>query len=99
MKQETKIAAAIMLLMESGYTVSKGRAKEATRAPMAPHMEVADPSKAMNVPEFMARYRVGRTITYEEINSGALQTYKVGRRRYISERAAAAWQESQEQAG
>lgn len=44
------------------------------------------------VPQFIAAYKVGRTKTYEEIESGRLTTYKVGRNRYISSRAASEWQ-------
>lgn len=44
------------------------------------------------VPQFIDAFKVGRTTTYEEISSGRLATYKVGRRRYISTRAAAEWQ-------
>lgn len=42
--------------------------------------------------QFIDSYKVGRTITYEEIASGRLATYKVGRRRYISAHAAQEWQ-------
>lgn len=57
-----------------------------------------DGPKAMTVPEFIARFKVGRTVAYAEIGSGRLQTYKVGRRRYISERAANEWQTKSESA-
>lgn len=47
---------------------------------------------AYTIPEFIGHFKVGRTSTYEEISNGRLATYKVGRRRYISARAAAEWQ-------
>ena len=47
---------------------------------------------AFSIPEFLANFKMGRTTVYEEIGSGRLQTYKVGRRRYISAHAAADWQ-------
>ena len=49
-------------------------------------------SKAFSVREFEKAYGVGHTKIFEEIKSGRLTTYKVGRRRYISEHAADAWQ-------
>ncbi len=48
--------------------------------------------QAFTIPEFISHLKIGRTKTYEEIASGRLETYKVGRRRYISARAAADWQ-------
>ena len=48
--------------------------------------------QAFTIPEFIGRFKVGRTSAYEEIGSGRLATYKVGRRRYISAHAAAEWQ-------
>jgi len=42
--------------------------------------------------QFIDSFKVGRTNTYQEISSGRLATYKVGRRRYISGRAAEDWQ-------
>jgi hypothetical protein len=54
--------------------------------------------RAFTIPQFLANYKVGRTRTYEEIESGRLATYKVGRRRYISARAAEEWQRQLEQA-
>lgn len=47
---------------------------------------------AFSIPEFLANFKVGRTTAYEEIGSGRLATYKVGRRRYVSAHAAADWQ-------
>lgn len=49
-------------------------------------------TKAFTIDEFTDTYKVGRTIAYEEIASGRLKTYKLGRRRYISANAAADWQ-------
>ena len=48
--------------------------------------------QAFTIPEFIGHFKIGRTSAYEEIGSGRLATYKVGRRRYISARAAADWQ-------
>ena len=48
--------------------------------------------KALTVKEFEHGYRVGHTKTAEEIRSGRLASYKLGRRRYISDHAAAEWQ-------
>lgn len=48
--------------------------------------------QAFTIPEFIGTFKVGRTTTYEEIGSGRLATYKVGRRRYISAHAATDWQ-------
>ena len=47
---------------------------------------------AYTIPEFIGHFKVGRTTAYEEISTGRLATYKVGRRRYISAHAAAEWQ-------
>ncbi|MBW0170734.1 MAG: helix-turn-helix domain-containing protein [Hydrogenophaga sp.] len=47
---------------------------------------------AYTVEQFIGATKVGRTKAYEEIASGRLATYKVGRRRYISAHAAADWQ-------
>ena len=44
--------------------------------------------QTFTIPQFITTYKVGRTKTYEEIESGRLTTYKVGRNRYISARAA-----------
>jgi hypothetical protein len=52
----------------------------------------------ITIPQFIAAYKLGRTKTYEEIESGRLATYKVGRNRYISARAALEWQQSLEAA-
>ena len=56
---------------------------------------LADPEDgalgAMSIPDFISRYKVGRTVVYALIDSGELATYKVGRRRYVSEASARAW--------
>ncbi len=49
-------------------------------------------TQTFTIPEFLTTYKVGRTKAYEEIDSGRLITYKVGRNRYISGHAAAEWQ-------
>ena len=48
--------------------------------------------QAFTIPEFLGHFKVGRTTAYQEIGSGRLPTYKLGRRRYISAHAAVAWQ-------
>ncbi len=53
---------------------------------------------AYTVEQFIGVTNVGRTKVYEEISSGRLATYRVGRRRYISARAAEEWQRQLEQA-
>lgn len=50
-------------------------------------------SNAFSVKEFEQRHRLGHTKAAEEIKSGRLVTYKVGRRRFISVRAAEEWQQ------
>lgn len=49
-------------------------------------------AKAFTIPQFISTFQVGRTVVYEEIASGRLETYKLGRRRYISAHAAEKWQ-------
>lgn len=48
--------------------------------------------QAFTIPEFLGHFKVGRTTAYQEIGSGRLPTYKLGRRRYISAHAATEWQ-------
>ncbi len=48
--------------------------------------------QTFTVNQFIDSFKVGRTTTYQEIDSGRLKTYKVGRSRYISAHAAAEWQ-------
>lgn len=47
---------------------------------------------AFTVSEFCDAYGLGRTRLFEEIKSGRLLTYTVGRRRFISVSAAELWQ-------
>ena len=49
-------------------------------------------TQAFTIPEFLTTFKVGRTKAYEEIQTGRLTTYKVGRKRLISSHAAEAWQ-------
>lgn len=48
--------------------------------------------QAYTLEQFVSTYKVGRTKAFDEIATGRLATYKVGRRRYISAHAAAEWQ-------
>lgn len=48
--------------------------------------------ETFTINQFMNTFKLGRTRSYEEIKSGRLSTYKVGRNRYISGRAAEEWQ-------
>ena len=48
--------------------------------------------QAYTVEQFIAVFKVGRTKLFEEIGSGRLMTYRLGKRRYVSAAAAAAWQ-------
>lgn len=52
--------------------------------------------QAYTLEQFVSTYKVGRTKAFDEIATGRLATYKVGRRRYISARAAAEWQQKLE---
>lgn len=45
------------------------------------------------IEEFKRVYKIGHTKTFQEIKAGRLQTYNVGRRRFISGRAAEGWQQ------
>jgi excisionase family DNA binding protein len=47
--------------------------------------------RAMTVSDFCQRYRIGRTKTYEEINTGRLKARKAGRRTIIAEEDAEEW--------
>lgn len=53
--------------------------------------------QAFTIEQFVATYKVGRTALYEEIKAGRLAIYKVGRRTYVSARAASEWQRKLEQ--
>ncbi|MEJ8838398.1 hypothetical protein [Ramlibacter sp. AN1133] len=48
--------------------------------------------QAYTLKEFAKTHKIGKTKTYEEINAGRLQVYKVGTRTYVSTRAAQEWQ-------
>lgn len=48
--------------------------------------------QTFTVNEFLNTYKVGRTKAYEEIQTGRLVTYRLGRKRLISARAADEWQ-------
>jgi excisionase family DNA binding protein len=48
--------------------------------------------QTFTVNEFLNTFKVGRTKAYEEIQTGRLATYKLGRKRLISAHAAEAWQ-------
>ena len=50
------------------------------------------PAPALTIAQFIDHYGVSRNTVYEEIKSGRLASYQVGRRRYISARAADEWQ-------
>lgn len=52
--------------------------------------------QAYTIPEFIRDYKVGRTTAYDEIKTGRLRTYTVGRARRISASAAAEWQRNLE---
>ena len=49
------------------------------------------------IDEFKKTFKIGHTKTFEEIKTGRLQTYNVGRRRFISGHAADDWQRRLEQ--
>lgn len=49
------------------------------------------PARSFTIAEWCAMRRVGRTRAFEEITTGRLKTYRVGRRRYISDEADAQW--------
>lgn len=55
--------------------------------------------RAYDIDEFCAAYKVGRTLVYEEIASGRLKTFVVGKRgRRITVEAAIAWVRAREAA-
>lgn len=60
------------------------------------HKRYIESLRAFSIEQFGAVYGVGRTRIFEEIKSGRLATYTVGRRRYISVAAADAWQRDRE---
>ena len=47
--------------------------------------------RAYSISSFCGAYEIGRTKTYDEINSGRLKTVKVGRRRIIPHDNAEEW--------
>lgn len=51
----------------------------------------ADHTGALTIEGFRARYNIGRTKTYEEINSGRLPVRKVGAKTLISVADAERW--------
>lgn len=53
--------------------------------------------QAFTIEQFVDSFNLGRTKVYEEIASGRLATYQVGRRRFISAQAAATWQRQREE--
>ena len=60
--------------------------------PSSPTTGGGPPDKeAFSVNEFCHAYGVGRSFTYQEINSGRLKTAKVGNRRIIPVPAAREW--------
>jgi excisionase family DNA binding protein len=50
---------------------------------------------AFSIDEFCTSYGVGKTFTYELINSGQLRAVKAGRRTLIPEASAAQWLKAQ----
>jgi hypothetical protein len=59
-------------------------------------IQAALTAKSFTIAEWCALRRLGRTRAFEEISSGRLRTYKVGRRRFISAEADAKWQRDRE---
>jgi hypothetical protein len=51
---------------------------------------------AMSIEGFANQYGLGKTKSLEEIKSGRLATYRVGRRRFVSAHAAEQWQRNLE---
>ncbi len=54
------------------------------------------PVGAFSIPEFAEAFKIGRSTVYELIDSGALRSFHVGRRRLISYQAAEEWQRNLE---
>jgi hypothetical protein len=61
---------------------------------MSSVLDSAEELGAMTVKEFGARYRLGHTKIYEEINAGRLRAVKCGSRTLILARDARAWERS-----
>ena len=55
------------------------------------------PLGAHSVEGFAKAHTVGRTMVYQEIKTGRLRTFKVGKRRLISFEAAAEWRRKREE--
>ena len=53
--------------------------------------------KAFDILEFCEAYRVGRSTTYEEMRTGRLKIFKVGKLTRISVEAAENWRRQQEE--
>ena len=53
--------------------------------------------KTYTVNQLLSEFKIGRTKAYEEITTGRLATYNVGRRRFISAHAAVEWQRKLEE--
>ena len=53
--------------------------------------------KAFDIPEFCEAYRVGRSTVYEEIRTGRLKIFKVGKLTRISVEAAENWRRQREE--
>jgi excisionase family DNA binding protein len=49
---------------------------------------------AISIAEFCHRYGIGKTTTYQEVNSGRLKVVKIGRRTLIRVSDAQAWFEA-----
>jgi len=49
---------------------------------------------AYTVAEFMVAFRLSRSKTYAEMRAGRLPSYRVGKRRFTTVRAAVEWQRS-----
>ena len=53
---------------------------------------------ALSIPEFCARYAVGRSFTYQEIGAGRLKARKAGSRTLVPIQAAEDWLSSLQEA-
>lgn len=63
---------------------------------MSEVLQAALAAKSLTIAEWCEARRLGRTRAFEEISSGRLKTYKVGRRRFISADADAQWLRARE---
>lgn len=57
------------------------------------HVAPSNGRKALTLEDVSRDYQLGRTKLFEEIASGRLKTYKVGRRRFTTPEFAAEWQQ------